>query len=273
MPELPEVETTRRALAALVTGQTVERVIVRNPALRWPVTPDLSAILAGRRIAGLQRRAKYLLFAAEQGALLVHLGMSGSLRYLPAGTAAGKHDHVDLVFGNGQALRLRDPRRFGAVLWIAGDSGAHPLLAKLGPEPLEGSAEELAGHLWRSARGRKLAVKNLLMDGHVLVGVGNIYASESLFLAGIRPGRAAAGISRRGWQKLAQSIRRVLLQALAAGGTTLRDFRQSDGNPGYFARQLAVYGRAGEPCGVCGAAIKEVRLGQRSSFYCPACQR
>lgn len=272
MPELPEVETSCRALRPLTVGQQVAQVIVRNPSLRWPVSPELSKSLPGFCIDDLQRRAKYLLFHTEPGTLLIHLGMSGSLRFIPSDLPPEKHDHVDVAFTNGQSLRLRDPRRFGALLWLSGNPESHPLLAKLGPEPLTGSAAELAEHLFRLSRGRKLAVKNFIMDGHVVVGVGNIYASESLFLAGVRPTTAAGRVSQKKWALIAHAIRRVLAKAIEAGGTTLRDFRQSDGSPGYFAQQLTVYGRGGEPCGVCGTPIKELRLGQRSSFYCAKCQ-
>ena len=271
MPELPEVETTRRALRTLVSGRQIQEVVVRNPRLRWPVSPELVQVLPGQVVRDLRRRAKYLLFDTSPGSLLIHLGMSGSLRVIDAGVPPEKHDHLDIVFQGARVLRMRDPRRFGAALWLP-DAWQHPLLSGLGPEPLAGDAESLAQHLHRNSRGRKLAVKNFLMDSRVVVGVGNIYASESLFLAGVNPLTAAGRIGLGRWRKISDAIRLVLDRAIAAGGTTLRDFRQSDGNPGYFAQQLEIYGRAGRACNRCGELIKSVRIGQRSSFYCPRCQ-
>jgi formamidopyrimidine-DNA glycosylase len=270
MPELPEVETTRRGIAPHIKGQTVRDVIVRHQQLRWPVPRGLRQQLLGHRIDSVARRAKYLLLSFDHGTLILHLGMSGSLRLLPAESAAGKHDHLDIVFGNGEALRLTDPRRFGAVLWTRDAPLQHELLARLGPEPL---GDAFSGEtLYQRSRGRKSSIKQFIMDGKVVVGVGNIYASEALFLAGIKPQCIAGKVSRARYDKLAAAIRQVLTAAIEQGGTTLRDFVGSDGKPGYFAQQLNVYGREGEPCRVCGAAIRQITQGQRSSYYCARCQ-
>jgi len=271
MPELPEVETTRSGIAPHVEGRVVTEVVLRRRKLRYPVPRTLLVDLPGQVVERVERRAKYLLLRCEAGTVLIHLGMSGSLRLVAADIPAEKHDHIDIVFENGQALRLRDPRRFGAVLWLAGDPMEHKLLATLGPEPL--SDEFDADYLYCHSRKRKVAVKQFIMDSHTVVGVGNIYASESLFRAGIRPQLAAGRLSRRRCEQLVESIREVLGQAIAEGGTTLRDFVDGEGKPGYFKQQLQVYGRAGEPCRVCAGVIKEARQGQRASFYCPACQR
>lgn len=271
MPELPEVETTRRGIVPHVSGQRVARVLVREPRLRWPVPPDLGTALAGQVIEGVERRAKYLLLRCPAGTLLIHLGMSGSLRIVPAATPAQRHDHADIVFDAGHCLRLRDPRRFGALLWTSGDPLHHLLLADLGPEPLD---DDFSGaYLYRQARGRSVAVKHFIMDSHIVVGVGNIYANEALFLAGIHPLRAAGQVSRARYERLAAAIQHVLRAALAQGGTTLRDFHASDGRAGYFQLQLAVYGRAEQPCTVCKRPLIGIRQGQRSSYYCRACQR
>ena len=271
MPELPEVETTRSGIAPHVEGRVVTEVVLRRRKLRYPVPRTLLADLPGQMVERVERRAKYLLLRCEAGTVLIHLGMSGSLRLVAADVPAEKHDHIDIVFENGQALRLRDPRRFGAVLWLTGDPMEHKLLATLGPEPL--SDEFDADYLYQHSRKRKVAVKQFIMDSHTVVGVGNIYASEALFRAGIRPQLAAGRLSRRRCELLVESIKSVLGQAIAEGGTTLRDFVDGEGRPGYFKQQLQVYGRAGEPCRVCAGIIREVRQGQRASFYCPACQR
>lgn len=271
MPELPEVETTLRGIAPSVVGHRVTDVIVRDTRLRWPIPGDLSLHLQDQPCASAERRGKYLLLRFPTGTLLMHLGMSGSLRTVPAATAAQKHDHFDLVFDNRVALRLRDPRRFGAVLWAGEHPFEHPLLAKLGPEPLTSEFSPL--HLYQLSRGRSAAVKTFIMDNAVVVGVGNIYANESLFLAGIRPTRLAGKITRDDCQRLHAEIVKVLTAAIQQGGTTLRDFAAADGKPGYFAQHLNVYGRAGEACPRCGATIKTLRLGQRAAFYCPKCQR
>lgn len=272
MPELPEVEVTRRGIAPHVEGRRLEGARVRDPRLRWPVPEDLDAILRGRRVSAVERRAKYLLLRlGDAGTLLLHLGMSGSLRVVPAETPPTAHDHVDLLLEGGRVLRLRDPRRFGAVLWTPEPPERHPRLAGLGPEPL--SPELTGDHLHRRSRGRRLAVKNFLMDAQVVVGVGNIYASEALFRAGIRPDREAGRVGRDRYVLLAAAVAAVLEEAIAAGGTTLRDFTSGEGAPGYFRQELAVYGREGEACPVCGRGIRKAVIGQRSSFFCPGCQR
>jgi len=271
MPELPEVETTRRGIEPHLRGQRIERLTVRQPRLRWPIPADLGKRLQGQTIDRVERRAKYLLIPFEQGTLMLHLGMSGSLRILPIGLAAGKHDHVDLELGSGQMLRFTDPRRFGAVLWQARGEPLHPLLAHLGPEPL---TDEFNGdYLFKRSRHRQAPVKTFLMDGRIVVGVGNIYANEALFAAGIRPDRAAGKVSRERYGRLAEEVKRVLARSILQGGTTLRDFVGGDGKPGYFAQQLEVYGRGGEPCRVCGEPLTEIRLGQRSTVFCRRCQR
>jgi formamidopyrimidine-DNA glycosylase len=271
MPELPEVETTLRGLAPHLTGQRIAEVVVRNARLRWPVPQELPVILRGQTVHALQRRAKYLLLQCDSGTLILHLGMSGSLRVLPLGTPPEKHDHVDLVLGNGMLMRLRDPRRFGAVLWHTGDVAQHPLLAGLGPEPLLDAFD--ADYLYRVTRKRSAAIKLVLMDGHVVVGVGNIYANEALFRSGIRPQLAAGRLSLPRCTVLVQNIRDTLTESIAQGGSTLRDFVDSNGKPGYFQQHYWVYGRAGEPCLRCGTAIRQLRQGQRSTFYCPHCQK
>ena len=270
MPELPEVETTLRGIEPHLDQQRISKVIVRDPRLRWPV-PDAVFKAEGQRIIKLSRRAKYLLIELEQGGLILHLGMSGSLRVLLEDQSAEKHDHVDIELDNGVRLRFNDPRRFGAFLWADGDFQEHELLQKLGPEPLSDDFD--AAHLLDKAKGRTVAVKNFIMNGHIVVGVGNIYASEALFMAGIHPQRAAGKISLQRYQGLVDAIRDVLARAIRRGGTTLRDFVNSDGAPGYFAQELLVYDRAGKDCFQCGSSIKQKVIGQRSSYYCPRCQR
>jgi len=270
MPELPEVETTRRGLAPHIEGATITDVVTRCSRLRWPIPDDLP--LRGQTILTLRRRAKYLLLDCGNGTLILHLGMSGSLRILPAETQPEKHDHFDLVLDNGRLMRLRDPRRFGAVLWHKGDVNAHPLLAKLGPEPLE-SGNFDARYLFQATRGRNVSIKQFIMDNHVVVGVGNIYASEALFSAGISPQLKAGKLSLPRCGKLVDAIQTTLSCAILAGGSTLRDFVNASGNPGYFQQQLKVYGRAGEPCTSCGATVMQIKQGQRSSFYCGYCQK
>ncbi len=271
MPELPEVETTRRGIAPHLQDRRITKVVIRNAQLRWPIPADLPALLRDQTVQAVQRRAKYLLLRFAHGTLILHLGMSGSLRILPQGTPAAKHDHFDLVLDNGKLLRLRDPRRFGAVLWHSGDLATHPLLAHLGPEPLEDGFD--GDTLYRATRKRSAAIKLVIMDNHVVVGVGNIYANEALFRAGIKPQLAAGKLSRPRCARLAQTIKEVLREAIAQGGSTLRDFIHSDGSSGYFQQHYFVYGRAGEPCKRCGTPIKQIKQGQRSSFYCAACQR
>ena len=275
MPELPEVETTRRGIAPYLIGRRVVGVTLRRPDLRWPIPAAISELLPGQRIDAVERRAKYLLLHTQAGSALLHLGMSGVLRVLPPDAPVGKHDHVDIALERtstqaGRILRFTDPRRFGCLLWQA-PGEIHSLLANLGPEPLTDAFD--GDLLWHLSRGRKAAVKLFLMDNAVVVGVGNIYASEALFAAGIDPRRAAGSISRARYARLASEVKRILAWAIERGGTTLRDFINPDGAPGYFFRELNVYGRAGEACQVCGTAIRQVVLGQRSTFWCPHCQR
>lgn len=270
MPELPEVETTRRGIAPYLEGQRVSRVVVRERRLRWPIPDDLDVRLSGQRIVSVERRAKYLLIKAEVGTLISHLGMSGNLRLVELGLPASRHEHVDIELESGLALRYTDPRRFGAMLWSL-DPLKHELLLRLGPEPL---TELFDGdRLFKLSRGRVMAVKPFIMDNAIVVGVGNIYATEALFAAGIDPRREAGGISRGRYLKLALEIKRVLAAAIERGGTTLRDFVGGDGQPGYFQQELFVYGRGGMPCKVCGTDLRELKLGQRASVYCPRCQR
>lgn len=286
MPELPEVETARRGIAPHLVGQRIARVIVRDKRLRWPVPAALVKALPGQTIHAVERRAKYLLLrtgpgpdgsapvslALSKGAgtVILHLGMSGSVRVVACSTPPAKWDHVDIALTNGQCLRLRDPRRFGSLLWTTADPARHRLLKNLGPEPL---SENFDGHyLQHMAHGRKLAARDFLLNSRILSGVGNIYANEALFHAGIRPQRAAGRIPRARFAPLAAAIQQTLQRAIQAGGTTLRDFQNADGLPGYFRQSLFVYGRTGEPCRRCGTAIRGLKLGQRSAFYCPHCQ-
>ncbi len=268
MPELPEVETTRRGIAPHVLGQTIRQIIVRQPKLRWPVPEQIHELVAAR-IEQVGRRGKYLLLETAQGTALLHLGMSGSLRVIRADLPPEKHDHVDIVLTNGMAVRLRDPRRFGAVLW-AGCGEFHPLLLKLGVEPL--TAEFTGDLLYQRSRGRTVSVKEFIMNAHIVVGVGNIYANEALFAAGINPRLAAGDVSLARYQVLAEEIRAVLTQAIEQGGTTLRDFVREDGQSGYFQIKLQVYGRTGQICLRCASLLAHIRQGQRSSWYCPCCQ-
>ena len=271
MPELPEVEVTRRGIAPALIGSRVSGGIARAARLRYPLAPELPQWLKGKTLLGVERRGKYLLLDFGTGSLLIHLGMSGSLRLLPRGTPPQKHDHFDLEFGD-QLLRLRDPRRFGAVLWLAPNPvlHLHPLLAPLGIEPL--SEEFTASWLHAETRGRNAAIKQLLMDSHLVVGIGNIYASESLFRAGIDPRTAAGRIALKRYERLVPAIRATLEAAIDAGGSSLRDFIHSDGSSGYFQQQYFVYGRTAEPCRICGGRIRSLRQGQRATFYCPRCQ-
>lgn len=269
MPELPEVETSRRGIAPWLEEQRIQDITIRERRLRWPVPIDLEAKLTGQTVRALRRRAKYLLFDTDRGTAMLHLGMSGSVRIIDPDEPAGKHDHIDIRFDNGKALRFRDPRRFGSLLW-ADDPGEHPLLRDLGPEPLDDTFD--GDYLFGRSRNRKIAVKPFIMNASIVVGVGNIYASEALFSAGINPKRAAGRVSRERMWRLADAIKSVLSRAIDAGGTTLRDFHGGDGEPGYFKQKLDAYGREGEACRRCDAEISAVVLGQRSTFYCKRCQ-
>jgi formamidopyrimidine-DNA glycosylase len=269
MPELPEVEVTRRGIEPHLVGRAIAAVAVREPRLRWPVPRAVQA-LAGRQVRAVKRRGKYLLLDCGDGHLILHLGMSGSLRLVAADSVPGKHDHFDLAVGR-QVLRLRDPRRFGAVLWTTGPPELHPLIRHLGVEPL---SRDLDGaRLHALARGSRVRIKPFLMDGRRIVGVGNIYASESLFLAGIDPRKPAGRLSAASSARLATAIKRTLRTAIRAGGSSLRDFVGSDGSEGYFQRRAWVYDRAGQPCRRCGTAIKRMVQGQRATYFCPACQK
>lgn len=270
MPELPEVETTRRGLLPHLLRRTITGVTLRRPDLRWPIPPDLPERLSGRRIDAIHRRAKYLLLETAEGSALLHLGMSGSLRVLPAGTPLRAHDHVDLALDDGRVLRFNDPRRFGCLLWQpSGD--VHPLLRDLGPEPLSDAFD--GAWLHALSRGRRAPVKTFLMDQSIVVGVGNIYAAEALFAAGISPLRAAGRVARPRYDALAEAAKAILAHAIARGGTTLRDFISPDGAPGYFEQELSTYGRGGAPCRRCGRALRQALIGQRASVWCAHCQR
>ena len=269
MPELPEVETSCRGIAPHIEGETISSIIIRNRKLRWPVSMDVDEQLPGAKVTSVERRAKYLLINTSNGTAIMHLGMSGSVYIVDVGTAAGVHDHVDIEFSCGKALRLTDPRRFGSLHW-SDDPLQHELIRKLGPEPL---GDEFDGqYLWSKSRGRKVAVKQFIMNAHIVVGVGNIYASESLFIAGIHPKRAAGRIALPRYETLANAIKGVLERAIKAGGTTLRDFYGSDGQAGYFSQQLEVYDREDEECRICATPIRSIVQGQRSTYYCKVCQ-
>jgi formamidopyrimidine-DNA glycosylase len=281
MPELPEVETTKRGIAPHILQQTVHSVIIRQYQLRWPITAELLTELPGQILRSVDRRGKYLILASSKteasemdtgkSYLLIHLGMSGSLRLVAADSPIGKHDHVDITMTSGMTLRYTDPRRFGCMLWYSsGDPLAHPLLRSLGPEPL--SDAFTPDYLRLQALGRKVPVKSFIMDSKVVVGVGNIYANEALFMAGIDPRRAAGRISAQRYALLTERIKEVLARAIVMGGTTLRDFTGATGQPGYFKQSLAVYGRGGEPCVRCGTKLREIRITQRSTVFCPVCQ-
>lgn len=268
MPELPEVEVSRLGISPHLTAQHIVRVDVRQRQLRWPV-PQEVLDLHQQPVLSVQRRAKYLLIEVPTGMLIIHLGMSGNLKVLPERTPAGKHDHVDVVLSSGMLLRLNDTRRFGAVLWQAKDT-THPLLAQLGPEPL--TEAFTAEHLYQCCQKRSSAIKLVLMDNAVVVGVGNIYANESLFKAGILPTKPARQLTLAQCAVLTERVKTILAQAIRQGGTTLRDFAQADGKPGYFKQELWVYGRGGAPCLSCQTVLTEVRLGQRSTVFCQSCQ-
>ena len=270
MPELPEVETTRAGLAPHLEGRRVRSVLLRRPDLRWPIPHEVGERLPGQRVAAVRRRAKYLLFDTDAGSALLHLGMSGSLRVLPAKTPVREHDHVDIALDSGRVLRFNDPRRFGCLLWQP-PGETHALLRGLGPEPLSEAFD--GDYLFERSRGRSAPVKTFLMDQKVVVGVGNIYAAEALFAAGISPLRAAGKVSRERYVLLADAVQRILAHAIARGGTTLRDFIAPDGAPGYFEQELAAYGRGGEPCPRCGRPLKQAMIGQRALVWCVHCQR
>lgn len=271
MPELPEVETTCRGLRPHVVDRLIAAVRIRTPRLRWPVPVQLRRMIHGTRIRTIDRRAKYLLLGTDVGTVILHLGMSGSLRVVAADHPAGKYDHFEIVFTDGNCLRFRDPRRFGCVLWTTKDPACHPLLRSLGPEPL---SDALSGrYLYARSRGRRTRVKSFIMNADIVAGIGNIYANEALFAAGIHPQRRAGRISLQRYTRLADSIKTTLQHAIRAGGTTLRDFSREDGNPGYFQQQLQVYGREGDLCIHCQAPIRRRVVAQRSSFFCPRCQR
>lgn len=271
MPELPEVETTRRGLEPHVAGRRIVALTVHEPRLRWRVPDDLPAKLAGQRITGTARRAKYLLIVLESGTLLVHLGMSGTLRVLPADTPRVTHDHYDLLLESGRTLRFNDPRRFGSLHYTSDDPREHPLLARLAPEPFDPEFD--SEYLWRITRRRKASIKQVLMNSRLVVGVGNIYASEALFRARIKPRRRAQSLSREDAKRLARAVRAVLAMAIKVGGTTLRDYVGADGEPGYFRQKLYVYERAGKACRVCGMVIRQLTQQGRSTYYCPNCQK
>ena len=271
MPELPEVETTRRGIRPHIEGRRVSGIIIRQRQLRWPIPKQINDHLRDQPLESISRRGKYLLLRFPSGHLMIHLGMSGSLRILEPGTAAGPHDHVDILFDRQIVLRFTDPRRFGSILWAGPTPAEHPLLCQLGPEPL--SVAFNPEYLFARSRGRRSAVKTFIMDSRIVPGVGNIYANEALFQAGLHPKRQAGRIALPRYETLVEQIRTVLESAIRQGGTTLRDFTGSDGRPGYFRQSLMVYGRGGEACRNCGLALREIRLGQRSTVYCTRCQR
>ena len=270
MPELPEVETIRRGIEPHIRGRTIERVVVRDRRLRWPIPRNFARSLEGKTIRDVARRGKYLLLELDDGSVILHMGMTGRLSVLDRGAPVKKHDHLDLELSGGLTLRFHDPRRFGAALWWPASQTTHALIKDMGPEPFSDGFD--ADYLFRLSRGRSAPVKNFLMDGHVVVGVGNIYAVEALFRAGIRPMRPAGRVTRAQYADLVSAVRGVLGDAIRAGGTTFRDFRNSEGQPGYFAQNLFVYDRAGEPCRRCATPIRRVVTGARSTFYCPRCQ-
>lgn len=270
MPELPEVETSRRGIEPHITQQKITSVNIRNPRLRWPVPENLPQLLKSQTIKQVTRRGKYLILELQHGSILIHLGMSGSLRIVSPTIPADKHDHIDICFSNNKILRLRDPRKFGCVLWAEHPVDGHKLISPLGPEPL--SDDFNADYLYRHSRKRNTSIKSFIMNSHIVVGVGNIYACESLFKAGINPKRKAGRISVKSCERLVSNIKQTLTEAIKQGGTTLRDFTAEDGKPGYFAQQLSVYGRAGSACHQCGNEIKQITQQQRSTFYCSNCQ-
>ncbi len=271
MPELPEVETTLRGISAHIKQQTIAKAIIRQYQLRWPIPANIQQLLANKSIAKLERRGKYILLRTNSGTIIIHLGMSGNLRILTKPTPPKRHEHLDLIFHNNKILRFTDPRRFGAFLWVEGDPYEHPLLRNLGVEPL---TKEFSGqYLLSQAKGRTIAIKTLLMNNAIVTGVGNIYAAEALFASCIYPAVPAKSLSIERLDKLVKCIKLILRQAIKRGGTTLKDFVNSEGKPGYFSSQLKVYGRNGSPCMVCGKTLERMLLGQRSTVYCGSCQR
>lgn len=270
MPELPEVETIRSGIMPYVMDQSIDSVIIRQPKLRWDIPSHLAKKMVGYKVTSLLRRGKYLIFDVGHGAMIVHLGMSGSLRIMSPTTLPKKHDHVDIVFTNQSLLRFNDPRRFGAMLWAEKPILAHPLLVKLGVEPL---ADEFSGkYLFNATRNRTIPIKSFIMNSHIVTGIGNIYATEALFAANIHPLQSANDLSLTSCQRLTDKIKFILASAIKQGGTTLKDFTQSDGKPGYFKVNLKVYGRDGEPCIVCGTPLGRLKIAQRSTVYCEHCQ-
>jgi len=271
VPELPEVETTRRGIEPHVTGRRIDRLLIHDRRLRWPVDLAMIPAVTGTAIRRAGRRAKYLLLETDAGTLILHLGMSGSLRVLPMDTPRIAHDHVDIELDSGQTLRFNDPRRFGSLLFTTSDPSRHPLLSSLAPEPLEDAFD--GDYLWKITRRRAVAIKQLIMNSRLVVGVGNIYASEALFRARVRPRRQARSLTRAECAKLARAIKATLAMAVKVGGTTLRDYVGADGNPGYFRQRLYVYERTGKPCRVCGNPVKQITQGQRSTYWCAHCQQ
>lgn len=270
MPELPEVETSRRGIEPYLHNRTITGITIREHKLRWPIPKDLPALAKGQKIREVCRRAKYIYLKLDNGSIIIHLGMSGSLRICTAKTPPEKHDHIDITVSGNRILRLRDPRKFGCVLWTDGDINEHKLIRSLGPEPLDDVFT--AEHLHSKAKKRSCSVKSFIMNSHIVVGVGNIYASESLFKAGINPKRKTGSVSLARFEKLVAAIKSTLHESIQQGGTTLKDFTAEDGKPGYFAQKLLVYGRAGEACSVCGQAVRQITQQARSTFYCSKCQ-
>jgi formamidopyrimidine-DNA glycosylase len=270
VPELPEVETTRRGIAHALLGSRVIDAVVRERRLRWPIAAEFEAAVCGRTVRSVERRAKYILIGFDAGTLIVHLGMSGSLRLVRPGTPPRLHDHWDLHLDSGWVLRFHDPRRFGSLHWTAGDPAEHPLLQKLAPEPLGANFD--AEYLYRATRKRAVAIKQLLMNSQIVVGVGNIYASEALFHAGVSPRRKAGRLTKAEAARLVAAVKKVLVEAIKIGGTTLRDYVDPEGSPGYFRQKLFVYERAGSACRICKAPVKQFAQGQRSTYWCSTCQ-
>jgi len=271
MPELPEVETTLRGIEPYISNKKIKQINIYQPKLRWPIEKNLNSLLSGKKVLNLQRRGKYIIIEFSNGNLLLHLGMSGSLRILGNDTPLEKHDHFEIIINQKTILRLRDPRRFGAVIWTDEDWQEHKLIKNLGPEPLSNNFN--ADYLFKKSRNKRVAIKSFIMDGHIVVGVGNIYASESLFRAGIHPTRQTQRVSKARFEKLVIVIKEVLKKAISEGGTTLKDFTNAEGKPGYFTQQLNVYGKEKEPCPICSTPIKQKIIAQRATYYCSQCQR